>query len=113
MYSPAVLEAFDAVFTSSPVRELEPQLIAKTIDTANDSTNLFESEDDCDDDIASQKHWYLHTREWQHRQSLDSTSDVSEILEPKSLPVPLFDYAADKRPMNVEVQVVEIEENRA
>ena len=119
MYSPIVLEAFDAIFASSPVLEEsetcpEPQTpkTAPCVTSTNETSDLLDSEESCDD-VACQRHWYLHTRQWLHRQSQVPAINGSESLQLKALLSPAFGNLMDKPTMDVEIEVIEIDEGKA
>ena len=123
MFSPIVLEAYDALFASSPVLE-ESQIFpdseapktAPCVTSTNETSDILSSGCSCDCDPTSERHWFLHTRQWVHRQSTDSSIDTSESLQLRALLSPVLNGQLEELPqksqaVNIEVQVVEIEES--
>ena len=129
MFSPTVLEAYDSLFTSSPlIKESEtspePQMpqSAPFVSSTNETTDLFESDSE-DEDPTMDRHWYLFTRRWSHQRSRSQSSEVSnmsdmtESLQLKALLSPAFSRPSEKRmanneKMNFGIEVMEIEESK-
>lgn len=117
MYSPIVLEAYDALVASSPVyQESETSLeVPQTapITTLIDETSDVGSDYDCDP--ATKRHWYLHTRRWRHQQAANTSNVLSEQLKALLSPVvyrpgKTMDKASA---MKVEIECVEVVESTA